>query len=191
MKSAVAAFAFFLSVAPVAQAQEPTPESQHGRFTFKQVSDGLLRLDTQTGEVALCSKRAVGWACQALPEDRTALENEIARLQGENAALKRELVARGLPLPNGIKGRPPRSGRRSNSSCRAMPISIAPCRSWSGPGAGWSRWCKTCSGKWKAKKARSSWTKVDPTRRAEPAERPSVKHDESDCKPGSHVGPPP
>ena len=110
MKSAVAAFAFFLSVAPVAQAQEPTPESQHGRFTFKQVSDGLLRLDTRTGEVALCSKRAVGWACQALPEDRTALENEIARLQGENAALKRELVARGLPLPNGIKG-PPATAR--------------------------------------------------------------------------------
>ncbi len=104
MKSAVAAFAFFLSLAPVAQAQEPTLETEHGRFTFKQVSDGLLRLDTRTGEVSLCSKRAVGWACQALPEDRTALENEIARLQGENAALKRELVARGLPLPDGTKG---------------------------------------------------------------------------------------
>ena len=110
MKSAVAAFAFFLSVAPVAQGQEPTPENEHGRFTFKQVSDGVLRLDARTGEVALCSKRAVGWACQALPEDRTALENEIARLQGDNAALKRELVARGLPLPNGIKG-PPATAR--------------------------------------------------------------------------------
>jgi hypothetical protein len=99
MKSAVAAFAFFLSLAPVAQAQESTPETEHGRFTFKQVSDGLLRLDARTGEVALCSKRAVGWACQALPEDRTTLENEIARLQGENAALKRELVARGLAPP--------------------------------------------------------------------------------------------
>src|ERR1700674_94792 len=106
MKSAVAAFAFFLSVAPAAQGQEPTPENEHGRFTFKQVSDGLLRLDTRTGEVALCSRRAVGWACQAVPEDRTALESEIARLQGENAALKRELVTRGLPLPDGIKGPP-------------------------------------------------------------------------------------
>ena len=95
MKSAVAVSAFFLSLAPLAQAQEPTPETEHGRFTFKQVSDGLLRLDTRTGEVALCSSRAVGWACRTLPEDRTALENEIARLQDENTALKRELAARG------------------------------------------------------------------------------------------------
>ncbi len=106
MKSAAAAFAFFLILAPVAQAQEATPETEHGRFTFKQVPDGLLRLDSRSGEVALCSKRAVGWACQALPEDRTALENEIARLQSENATLKREFVARGLPLPDGIKGPP-------------------------------------------------------------------------------------
>src|SRR6266536_2616318 len=68
MKSAAAAFAFFLILAPVAQAQEATPETEHGRFTFKQVPDGLLRLDSRTGEVALCSKRAVGWACQALPD---------------------------------------------------------------------------------------------------------------------------
>jgi hypothetical protein len=106
MKSAIAVVAFFLGFGLLAHAQEPTPETEHGRFTFKQVSDGLLRLDSRTGEVALCSRRAVGWACQALPEDRTALESEIARLQGENAALKRELVARGLPLPDGIKGPP-------------------------------------------------------------------------------------
>src|SRR5260370_42081974 len=71
MKSAVAAFAFFLGLAPVALAQEPTLETEHGRFTFKQVSDGLLRLDTRTGEVALCSKRAVGWARQGVPEGAT------------------------------------------------------------------------------------------------------------------------
>ena len=57
MKSAVAAFAFFLGLASVAQAQESTPETEHGRFTFKQVSDGLLRLDARTGEVALCGSR--------------------------------------------------------------------------------------------------------------------------------------
>jgi hypothetical protein len=106
MKSAVVAFAFFLGLAPIAQAQESTPETERGRYTFKEMSNELLRLDTRTGEVAQCSKRAVGWACQALPEDRTALESEIARLQGENAALRRELVARGLPLPDGIKGPP-------------------------------------------------------------------------------------
>jgi hypothetical protein len=110
MKSAAAAFALLLCLAPIVQAQESTPENERGRYTFKEISNELLRLDSRTGEVAQCSKRAVGWACQALPEDRTALESEIARLQNENAALKRELIARGLPLPDGIKG-PPASSK--------------------------------------------------------------------------------
>jgi|SRR6266516_1887097 hypothetical protein len=112
MKRAIAAFALLLSLALVARAQDPGPDSEHGRFTFKQVSDGLLRLDTSSGAVALCSKRAVGWACQTVPEDRVALESEIARLQDENTALKREFIAHGLSLPNGIKTPPgsPKSG---------------------------------------------------------------------------------
>ena len=110
MKSAVAVVAFLLGFPVLALAQESTPDSEHGRFSFKQVADGVLRLDSRTGEVSLCGKRAVGWACQALPEDRTALEGEIARLQGENAALKRELVAHGLSLPDGVKG-PPATAR--------------------------------------------------------------------------------
>ena len=53
------------------------------RFSFSRVENGLLRLDTQTGQVALCSARSVGWACEAVPEERAALEKEIARLQDE------------------------------------------------------------------------------------------------------------
>src|SRR5260370_42453472 len=83
MKSAVAAFAFFLGLAPVAQAQESTPETEHGRFTFKQVSDGLLRLEARTGGGALCGQRAVGGARQALQEGRPALQSVIARLHSE------------------------------------------------------------------------------------------------------------
>ena len=65
-----------------------------------------VRLDTKTGEVALCSQKTVGWACEAAPEDRAVLENEIARLRGENAALKKDFLARGLPLPAGIMPEP-------------------------------------------------------------------------------------
>jgi len=71
------------------------------------VTEGFVRLDTQSGEVALCSRRTVGWACQAAPEDRAALENEIARLRRENAALKKDLLSRGLPLPPGAMPTPP------------------------------------------------------------------------------------
>jgi hypothetical protein len=39
-----------------------------------------------------------------VPDERAALETEIARLQGENATLKKELLGRGLPIP-GASGR--------------------------------------------------------------------------------------
>jgi hypothetical protein len=53
--------------------------------------------------VSLCNKRATGWACQTLPDDRTALEDEIARIESENAILRKALLAHGLALPDGVK----------------------------------------------------------------------------------------
>ena len=35
------------------------------------------------------------------------LENEIARLRSENAALKKDILSRGLPLPPGAMPEPP------------------------------------------------------------------------------------
>jgi hypothetical protein len=40
-----------------------------------------------------------GWACKVVPDERSALETEIARLQGENSTLKKEFLARRLPIP--------------------------------------------------------------------------------------------
>ena len=87
-------------IAP-ALADDPTPDSGGGRYTFSKVAEGFLRLDTQSGEVSVCSQRTVGWACLAAPEDRAAFESEIARLRSENAALKQALLSHGLPLPSG------------------------------------------------------------------------------------------
>jgi hypothetical protein len=53
--------------------------------------------------VSLCSQRGAGWSCLTVPDERNALETEIVRLQAENAALKREMSARGLALPGGLK----------------------------------------------------------------------------------------
>jgi hypothetical protein len=89
-----------LAAAP-AVAGDATPDSAGGRYIFNNTADGVVRLDTKTGEVAFCSQRAVSWACIAAPEDRAVLESEIARLRTENAALKKDILARGLPLPPG------------------------------------------------------------------------------------------
>jgi len=101
-----AVVASFCLMAP-ALADDAMPENDGSRYTFSKVADGFLRLDTQTGEVSICSQRTVGWACQAVPEDRAVLESEIARLRHENAALKKVMLARGLPLPAGTLPEPP------------------------------------------------------------------------------------
>jgi hypothetical protein len=92
---------------------QTTPDSENGRYSFSQVAEGMLRLDTRTGAVSICAKQATSWACNAVPDERAALENEIARLQRESGALKKEMLARGLPLPGAASG-PPANQRELN-----------------------------------------------------------------------------
>jgi hypothetical protein len=103
-------FAAMLLAAP-AGAQDASSEPENGRYTFHRVPDGYLRLDSRSGQVSLCGRRTVGWACEAIPDERTALENEIGRLQAQNALLKKELLAQGLKLPGSIKADPPPPAR--------------------------------------------------------------------------------
>jgi len=104
LKASAAVIAVLCLTMP-AFADDAPPDTVNGRYIFSKIADGqagsYLRLDTQTGEVAECSQRSVGWACAAAPEDRAVLENEIARLRSENAALKKDILSRGLPLPPG------------------------------------------------------------------------------------------
>jgi hypothetical protein len=85
------------SPAAPAQAAPPAPPAPAAtvpapRYSFHRVEDGFLRLDTQTGEVTLCSAHAVGWACEAVPEERTALEQEIERLRDQIDHLRQEIA---------------------------------------------------------------------------------------------------
>jgi hypothetical protein len=87
---------------PVAFAQSPPVENDDARFTFHRAGDGYLRLDGRSGQVSSCLRRPSGWLCKAVPDERAALESEIARLQSDNAVLKKELLAHNLALPEGI-----------------------------------------------------------------------------------------
>jgi hypothetical protein len=100
-----------LSAGSAGWAQSAPVESDDSRYTFNRVDGGYLRLDGRTGQVSICTPRAVGWSCQAVADERTALEAEIARLQAENVALKKELLARNLALPGTVKPGPEEPSR--------------------------------------------------------------------------------
>src|SRR5687767_11461402 len=97
-----------ISLATLGAAAQPSePDGGDGRFTFHRADGGYLRLDGRTGQVSMCHRRPSGWQCQALPDERSALETEIMRLQRDNGALKKELLTRNIPLPNGMRPDPP------------------------------------------------------------------------------------
>jgi hypothetical protein len=85
---------------------QTAPDSENGRFNFHRVEDGYLRLDARTGQVSVCARKPVGWACHPVPDERSALESEIARLQADNGLLKKELLTRNIPLPGNIRKDP-------------------------------------------------------------------------------------
>ncbi len=59
-----------------------------GRFTFQPVEGGLMRLDTETGQVSHCTKAGDSFACRSVADDRAALMDEIERLKRENEQLR-------------------------------------------------------------------------------------------------------
>src|SRR2546425_12877729 len=50
------ALALSLADLAVASAQTATPDNENGRYSFNPVADGVLRLDTRTGQVSQCSR---------------------------------------------------------------------------------------------------------------------------------------
>lgn len=79
-------------------AKEPGSPEASARYAFSRVETGFLRFDSVSGQVALCSQRSAGWACQAVPDDRAALDSEIARLHAEVTQLKSEIAALRAPV---------------------------------------------------------------------------------------------
>jgi hypothetical protein len=76
-----------LATIPAAAQMRDAP----GRYTMQPVDGGFLRLDTQTGAVAMCRPGAGGAvACQPAESEQT-LAGELSRLRAENIELKAEI----------------------------------------------------------------------------------------------------
>src|SRR5689334_17281501 len=62
-------------------AAQAAPDGENGRYSMTPIPEGVLRLDSRTGTVSTCTKNGAGWACYAVPDERSALDAEIGRLQ--------------------------------------------------------------------------------------------------------------
>lgn len=65
----------------------PEIEERGGRFVMTPVEGGFLRMDSHTGAVSMCQRTSGKWACEAVADDRRALESELERLGAENREL--------------------------------------------------------------------------------------------------------
>lgn len=83
--------------APLAETASPVAEAG-GRFSMTPVEGGVMRLDTRTGAMSRCGARSGTWTCELLPDDRSAYEAEIGRLNDRIATLERQ-IARDAPRP--------------------------------------------------------------------------------------------
>ncbi|MGQ0672251.1 MAG: hypothetical protein ACT4N2_05150 [Hyphomicrobium sp.] len=74
-------------------------DEKPGRYTMSPTEGGFVRLDTETGEMALCKRAADGgWACEAMPDSQQAMRRDLDRLKQENESLrKNDQAAAGPP----------------------------------------------------------------------------------------------
>lgn len=108
--AAIAAIGFCLAGAAPAAAQA-MPDAANGRYALSPSGDGVIRLDTRTGAVSNCGKSEAGWACYTMPDERKALEDEIGRLETENAKLKAKLAEQSPASGPGSSGVLPKADK--------------------------------------------------------------------------------
>lgn len=107
MTSKVVYGAMLLAFAFASAAAADTADNSVGRFTMSPVDGGFLRLDKQTGAVAMCARTGTAWGCTPV-EDHTpaAAEMELSKLEQENKDLKDRIKA----LEETLETKPPLNG---------------------------------------------------------------------------------
>lgn len=72
-----------------------TAAAQTARYTVEKTDDGYVRMDTQTGQMSVCSLTGNQMVCKMAADERAAFDADIAALQDRVAALERRLGGAG------------------------------------------------------------------------------------------------
>jgi hypothetical protein len=90
------------------------PDDGKGRFAMSPIDGGFLRLDKETGAVALCTRKSEAWLCEPVEDKTRGSDDKFARLEAENKSLKDRVKSLEEALetnkqPNTAEGPPPPS----------------------------------------------------------------------------------
>lgn len=95
----IATLSVIATYASAAETAGGTPGDAKGRYSMSPVDGGFLRLDTETGAVALCVKKDASWTCEPVKDG----SGGAIDLEAENKALKDRVKAleeaKGVPPP--------------------------------------------------------------------------------------------
>ncbi|MEO0670540.1 MAG: hypothetical protein AAFZ05_00780 [Pseudomonadota bacterium] len=81
-----------LMMAGAGAAHAATPDAGNGRFMFTPIDSGVMRLDTRTGQMALCAQDAGSWSCKAVADETAVARDKLEALTKENDALKKKVT---------------------------------------------------------------------------------------------------
>lgn len=62
-----------------------------GRYSMSPTDGGFVRLDTQTGAMALCTGKEGAWSCSDIAETAGSTRARLQELERENSALRDEV----------------------------------------------------------------------------------------------------
>lgn len=62
------------------------------RYQMEKTDKGYVRMDTQTGEMSICEERDSQLVCKLAADERSALQDELGRLQTELKTLDQRVV---------------------------------------------------------------------------------------------------
>jgi hypothetical protein len=83
---------FLLAISIVLTAPGAGAAEITGRYVLEKVEQGFLRLDSETGVMALCAAKAGVWQCETIKDNGLDLTRDLAGLKAENEALKSRLA---------------------------------------------------------------------------------------------------
>ena len=87
---AVSALTLAIAASSPVAAAPPAEAERSGRYMMQPVDGGVLRMDTETGAMSLCTRRSGAVACEPVQDDRSG-QKEAERLAIENRELRADI----------------------------------------------------------------------------------------------------